>query len=82
MTKYLAGVLTAIAAGVLLVAYALLGPRTSASMGTVPYAPYMQPLPGYPQQPAMTHPPAYPATAAPVPVSWRSRCGHWRDRRR
>jgi hypothetical protein len=84
MTKYLAGVLTAIAAGVLLVAYALLSPRASASFGNVPYAPvyayqfgqpqpavqYMQPVPAYPQQPAVTYPPAYSATPiGAVPVS-------------
>jgi len=36
MTKYLTGVLTAIAAGVLLVAYALLGPRATTSVRSLP----------------------------------------------
>jgi uncharacterized protein YcfJ len=36
MTKYLAGVLTVIAAGVLLVAYGLLGPRAEAALGADP----------------------------------------------
>jgi len=79
MTKYLTGVLTAIAAGVLLVAYALLGPRATASVGPNMYAPayqyqpgqlsvqpfqYGQPVLVYPQQPALAYPQPY--SAAPV----------------
>jgi hypothetical protein len=68
MTKYLAGVLTVIAAGVLLIAYGLLGPRASA-LGYADQNPYavqsaygMQPAygsgaqPGYSNGTVMTYP--------------------------
>ena len=42
MTKYLAGVLSVIAAGVLLVAYGLLNPRSSMDASTIGLAPFAQ----------------------------------------
>lgn len=83
MTKYLTGVLTAIAAGVLLVAYALLGPRATASVGPNMYVPGYQYQPGQlsvqplqygqPGQPVLVYPqqPAvvYPQPYSAVPVS-------------
>lgn len=85
MTKYLTGVLTAIAAGVLLVAYALLGPRAAASVpntsmlagyqyqfGQQPtqLLQYGQPVLVYPHQPTLAYPQSYSAApAGSVPVS-------------
>lgn len=58
MTKYLAGVLTVIAAGVLLIAYGLLAPQIQASFAAAPAM-------------AVTAPVAMPAAAAPqAPASW------------
>lgn len=69
MTKYLTGVLTAIAAGVLLVAYALLGPRATASVAPQPLQ-YGQPVLAYPQQPTLASPQPYSATpVSPARVS-------------
>jgi hypothetical protein len=51
MTKYLAGVLTVIAAGVLLIAYGLLSPRASAFGYPDQYQYGMQPAPAYGAQP-------------------------------
>src|SRR4029079_16118423 len=44
MTKYLAGVLSVIAVGVLLIAYGLLGPRGSASGSPADMSPYARPM--------------------------------------
>src|SRR5262245_11040896 len=67
MTKYLAGVLTVIAVGVLLVAYGLLGQRAEASYGLDPsqYAVGNRPAVNYGSPPVTAYPAgSYPAASA------------------
>lgn len=66
MTKYLSGVLTVIAAGVLLIAYGLLAPQAQASLAPTPGLAHVVPSPWVAGAAAVPQAPASVPLSAPV----------------